>query len=112
MRHFGLICIRSIARVKPLCNADYDTPPPFFRNDTFSTATFSFPSASLRSWYTYSTRTSPWTYSIVSRSIRNGTSASKPVSSRLPGDWGLTHVHQHKTRRRILFFCPPPSAHG
>lgn len=39
----------------------YDTPPPFFRNETFSTATFSAPLASFLSWYTYSTRTSPCT---------------------------------------------------
>lgn len=44
----------------------YDTPPPFFRNETFSTATVSAPFASFRSWYTYSTRTSPCTYLSVS----------------------------------------------
>jgi hypothetical protein len=49
------------------CKSVYDTPPPFFRNDTFSTATFSLPSASFCSWYTYSTSTSPWTYAAVSR---------------------------------------------
>lgn len=56
-RLFGTII--ALVEAASLGASVYAAPPPFLRNDTFSTATFSLPSASLRSWYTYSTNTSP-----------------------------------------------------
>jgi hypothetical protein len=69
--------------------------PPFLY-DTFSTATFSTPLASVFSWYTYSTRTSPWTWGCqwAFRAFRR------------------THVHQHEARGRILCLGPPARGHG
>lgn len=69
------------SRTRPDLDINHDTPPPFLRNDTFSTATFSAPFASLRSWYTYSTRTSPCTCSCQSPSPRQPAAPSEALTS-------------------------------